>query len=265
MIKNEKDIELLIDQLKEQYDEIYVTTLGEEDYIYKALSRKEYRKIQRLAKDQEDAFERVCNTAILYPKRDYSSFNVKAYVPSQLAPQILELSGFGSWRKEDLIEVYESQMENNFDEQAEVIIATAFPNITFDEMEDWTKEKLMKYLVRARWQLTTLRGVPLKFGRASELEDLEDDEIGIDIEAEQDPMNSLMEYANELRQQGQDPMFILKNSYQKEHKPYVERPLIGGSNQTDSMVAGTFAWKDGVPEDGRYEIIREHIQKVSRR
>lgn len=262
-------IEKLIKELKEEYEEIYVTSIGGQDYIWRALGRHDYSEIQRLAIDELDAYERVCNVAVLYPVADFSSNKMKAYIPDKLAPEILEMSGFGQWRKEVfLLEAFRKQMES-FDFQAEIIVATAFPNISFEEMGNWTKEKLMLYVARAEWQLTKLRGIDLKLGRASELEAEDEEEnedaVKVDVEAEVDPEEELMQLANDLRKQGQDPMFVLKWAYQKEKPPYVERPLIGSVNQTDSMLAGVNAWKEGVLEDGRYNIIREQVQKISRR
>jgi hypothetical protein len=266
-MNDKREIEQLIKKFKEQYEEIYVTSFGDEDYVWRALGRHDYREIQRLAENEQDAYERICNAAVLYPKVDFSSYQMKAYIPDQLAPQILEMSGFGAWKKEvELLDVFRKQMES-FDFQAEVIVATAFPNITFEEMGNWTKEKLMLYVARAEWQLRTLRGIDLRLGRASELEaeEMDENSVPVNVEAEADPQQQIMELANELRRQGHDPMFAMRWAYAKDKPPYVERPLIGSVNQIDTMIAGTRAWKEGVSQYGRYNIIREQVQKISRR
>lgn len=263
MEQDERSIELLIKQLKEQYEEIYVTSFGEVDYIWRALGRQDYKEIQRLAVDEFDAYERVCNAAVLYPEADFSAFSMKAYIPNELAPQILHMSGYGEWKKEiQLLETFRNEMDE-FDNQAEVIVATAFPSITFDEMGNWTKEKLMKYLARAEWQLNTLRNINLRLAPASELDAEEGEEV--DTTPPKTMEEQIAELAQEYRENGQDPMFTMRWTYMNQEDPYMVSPIIGGYEQTDGMVAGLNAWKDGVYEHGRYARIREQVQKISRR
>lgn len=49
-----------IESWKEQYSKIYKTTVGDKDYIWRRIKRKEYSKIMSL-KDGDDADERIYN------------------------------------------------------------------------------------------------------------------------------------------------------------------------------------------------------------
>ncbi|WP_422661745.1 hypothetical protein ACK8P5_25665 (plasmid) [Paenibacillus sp. EC2-1] len=248
---DDRQIRQLVETLKKEYDELYVTSIRNDEFIYRPLTRKEYRQIKEQYADEYDAFEAVCNTTVLWPKLDFSG-NAKAYAASQLAPQILEVSGFGKTQIDTmLLSVFRQQLES-FDHYAEVIIATAFPNISFEEMDNWTKEKLMKYFARAEWALTKLRGVQLEITTSDPSE-----------EAEAQSKVDYTELARIVREQGQDPMFVLRHLHQKTEEPYAEMPLIGGSKQVDTLIAGADAWREGGTPYGRYDVIRKQVQKVS--
>lgn len=254
---NPIELELMVRGFRDQFEEVYITEIGEDDFIWRTLGRKEYREIVELAASEDDAFERICNTCVLWPQMDFSGPQAKAYTATQLAPQILDESGFGVYQKDMiLLGIFREQLQS-FDKQAEIIINAAFPYISFEEMENWTKEKLMKYVARAEWQLTTLRGVPLKLTPTGVSED------GEPQAPQEEP--DYMEVAKVLRQRGEDPMFVMRGLWQKPKPNYVERPLIGGHQQTDSMLAGLDAWREGGFESGRYDIVQQQVQKISRR
>jgi hypothetical protein len=261
---NSKEIERRIIEFRDTYDEVYLTAIGDADYIWRTLTKKEHREIAEFAKDDYDAFERICQTAVLYPETNFSTTGL-AYIPEQLAPQILNESGYGELRKEQyLLTAFRNQIENNFDEQAQIIINRAFPYITFEEMENWTKEKLLKYVSRAEWSLSFIDKKDIKLMTADEIQAMQEEE-GEEMEQEAPQEFNLMDLANELRREGQDPMFVLRHLYEKEKAPYFIRPLIGGLDQRDTMIAGTEAWREGALQVGRYEIIREQVQNLSGR
>ncbi len=254
--------ELLI-YFRDHYSEVYLTTIGDRDYIWRTLTRKEYREITEFAQNDYDAYERICQKSVLYPLINFSTTGL-AYLPEQLAPYILEESGYGQYRKEqDLLMIFREQM-NQFENQAEVIINRAFPYITFEEMENWTKEKLLKYVAKAEWSLRFIdEKTNIQLVTSADIEQDQQEANGL-IE-EQEEAFDIMALANELRAQGRDPMFVLRHLYEKPKPEYFDRPLIGGKDQTDTMLAGIQAWREGVSSNGRYEIIRKQVQKISRR
>jgi hypothetical protein len=143
----------------------------------------------------------------------------------------------------------------NFDAQAPVLIATAFPQYTFEEIESWTREKIIKRCVQAEWQFQNIRGMK---GWTLTKTVEEGDEP-----AEEVKMPTLSEEAWRLLREGYDPMLIFNEMFPKQKTPYVERPIIGGLGQTAGMLAGVDAWRKGVSSNGRYRTVQEQVQKVS--
>lgn len=266
---NEISIEDLIIHFRDTYSEVYYTTIGEEDYIWRTLSRKEYRDIQEFARSQYDAYERICQKAVLFPERNFA-LTAPAYLPEQLAPQILNESGYGNEDKDgQLLKIFREQVNNNFEVQAQIIINRAFSYITFEDMETWTKEKLLKFVAKAEWALQFIEQKDyIHLMTADELRQQAiemAEESGEDVEEEPEEEFDINDLARQERDNGRDPMFSLSHLYQKEKPAYFERPLIGGRNQSDNLIAGSGAWRRGGLEHGRYEVIREQVQKVSRR
>ena len=255
--------EELILHFRNAYEEVYLTTVNDVDYIWRTLTQKEHKEIAEFATDNYDAYERICQTAILYPEYDYMDGGL-AYLPETIAPHILNESGYGAYRKEQpLLTIFRNQVSSDFLMQATILINRAFSYITLDEMENWTKEKILKYVAKAEWSLRFI-------DQKKHIELLTEEEIRQSAEEngeeipEEEPFD-LMKVANDLRKQGQDPMFVLRHLYQKEKKPYFERPMIGGAEQTDTMISGVDAWKQEGQPYGRFDTVREQVQALSRR
>lgn len=257
-------VEEIILHFRNKYEEVYLTTVGDEDYIWRTLTQKEHREIAEFATNDFDAFERICEVAVLYPEVNFRTTGL-AYIPEMVAPHILEESGYGQFRKEKpLLEIFRNQMNSNFDKQAEVLINRAFPYITFEVMENWTKEKLLKHVAKAEWSLHFIdKKTHIQLLTDEEIQELEEGEE--EAEPVEEKPFDIMEVANELRKKGQDPMFILRHLYQKEKEPYVDRPMIGGSEQHDTMLAGIDAWRQGDLPNGRFDAVQQQVQTLSRR
>jgi len=86
-----------IDSWKKQHNEVYMTEIGEEVYIWRPLNRFEYKTIVALKNtDPLQREELICEQCVLYPlEYDISAMaNGKAGVPALLAESIMEASGF---------------------------------------------------------------------------------------------------------------------------------------------------------------------------
>ena len=71
----------------------------------------------------------------------------------------------------------------DIDNQIICVIHEAFPQYDIEEIEDWDVDKMTKYLTRAEWKLTNLRG--LEF-REPEGEIFDDDDREASMEMERD-------------------------------------------------------------------------------
>lgn len=105
---NEKGEELLypggptieaIEQWKSQFKDVYFTEFEEEVFIWRCLSRKEYKEIMGIqGADNFYKEERICEKCVLWPK-DYGFIQMKAGkagIPTFLGEQVMDKSGFAA-------------------------------------------------------------------------------------------------------------------------------------------------------------------------
>jgi hypothetical protein len=262
---NTKEMEALLTYYRRKYPEVYVSTIGDEDYVWRTLTRYEYTELTRFVPEEDSAHERICSICVLYPENISWDDRVKAGIPKQLAPQILDASGYGPESKDRILyNVFSEQMQR-LEAQAEVIIKTAFPDITFETMKHWTKEQLLWHLSRANWQLKIMRKVDMGIDDLFNPPPQEESDEPKESEVEKSMDDTIMEVARALRAEGQDPLFVLRDLIQKPKTDNLEWPFIGGAEQTDTMLAGVDAWREGVKTNGRYELIQQQVQKISGR
>lgn len=78
-------------------DEVYLTEFEEEIFLWRPISRKEYKQVMKV--QSADSFykeERICEAVILYPE-GYNFMQMtagKAGIPTLLAELVMEKSGF---------------------------------------------------------------------------------------------------------------------------------------------------------------------------
>lgn len=155
------DITDLYFNFKEKYRNVFVYRLGEFDFIYRALGRKEFKEIceDKRFNDFEKE-EIICDQCVLYPKNfDWESCD--AGIPTALLKNILKNSYMETFESRSKVLSYYRVEMNDLDNQITAIIAEAF-NIDIEKVEQWDVEKTMKYFSRAEWTLHNLRGVPFK-------------------------------------------------------------------------------------------------------
>lgn len=148
---------------EEYYGSVFVTEIGDDEYIWRGLSKAEFQKANEWYSDDYDRAEYVCRTCVLYPEIEDYSLDMYAGVPEVLTEQILYESGF-TLSKKDLdakMWEYEQQMMT-FDNQMTCVIKEAFSDIPLEEIENWQFEKTMWYYARAKWTMENLRGVSLE-------------------------------------------------------------------------------------------------------
>lgn len=86
-----------IEEWKSQYGEIYLTEFEEEVFIWRALIRKEYKDVMKVATtDNFYKEERICERVVIYPE-GYNFMAMtkgKAGIPTLIAELVMEKSGF---------------------------------------------------------------------------------------------------------------------------------------------------------------------------
>lgn len=87
----------LVEEWKSKYGAVYLTEFDEEVFLWRTLTRKEYKDVMK--NQQADSFykeERICDRCILWPD-EYNFLKMthgKAGIPSLISEQIMEKSGF---------------------------------------------------------------------------------------------------------------------------------------------------------------------------
>lgn len=89
---------LKLEEWKSQFsDEVYLTEFEEDIFLWRPITRKEYKGVMKV--QNADSFykeERICEACVLYPEQYnfMSMTNGKAGIPTLLAELIMEKSGF---------------------------------------------------------------------------------------------------------------------------------------------------------------------------
>lgn len=159
----EHEARMQIESWKEIYQNVYAVEIGETFYVFRALSRAEYRKAVEFYEDEFERAEYVCSLCVLDPANvDYTE-DLGAGVPETLTTEILTQSGFidGQSIVKELMFKYDKEMES-FDNQLTCIIAAAFPKYGLEEIEEWGIDKTMWFYARAKWTLRVTRGIELE-------------------------------------------------------------------------------------------------------
>jgi hypothetical protein len=159
----EKQARIQIEKWKEIYQNVYAVEIGETFYVFRALSRSEYRKAMEMYEDEFDRAEYVCSVCVLDPAGiDYTS-DLGAGIPETITTEILTQSGFidGQSIVKELMFKYDNEM-NSFDNQLTCVIGKAFPQYRLEEIETWGIDKTMWFYSRAKWVLKTFDGIELE-------------------------------------------------------------------------------------------------------
>lgn len=217
---------------------LYVRFL-DNDFIFRSLTRKEYKYLLQSGLSQMDMEDSICNTACLYPE-DYD-FTVCGFagLNEYVANIIKDISDFSDIRS-ILNEYHKYKEMDNLETQCMDLIKAFIPEYTYEEMEEWTWEKLMQVTVRAE-KVAALKGFDWSLKDESEQY----------IEEMQNINSENKEFLKELETNGIDPMFYfedeIKHTFKKE---VLDFPLIGGSHWNDEVVLS---------------VIREQIRKADYR
>lgn len=220
--------DLYIYKDKYKHHKIIYVLFGNHEFVFRTLTRKEYKDLLAMTSNDAQIEEIVCEVACLYPENyDFVNTPIGA-LPEQIAPVILDESGFVNIDK--LTNLFEEGKKeiNSFDVKCMCFIKSAFPEYDFDEMEGWTFEQLLKTSAKAEYILQ-MKGYNVALTQNSEavLEEAKANENLADSK----------EFINELDKNGIDPMQYFKNDIVNDLKVnYIEEPLIGSIYWEDDDV-----------------------------
>lgn len=241
MADNKVDIALL-NYYKDLYSGhkiIYVRFL-DTDFIFRTLTRKEYKYILKSQTSKMDIEDAICNTCCIYPE-DYDFETCGFAGLNEYVADIIE-SASGLKDIQDVLNEYRQIKEmTNLEIQCMDLIKAFIPEYTYEEMEEWTWQKLIFMTVRAE-KICELKGFDWHIQDETEEYMQEFSKIN----------SNNQEFLKELQDNGIDPMYYFSDELQSNFKHEVlDFPLIGGVHWNDEVVL---------------DVIRKQIkQKTNRR
>lgn len=155
-----------VKEWKRNWEDIYQLTVSDNEnefshtFTYRDIRRREYNELLLTGKSQEQMEEDICTICTLHPEFDYTSG--RAGIATTLATSILESSNLLQGQADAVLSQNREDMMH-LDYQVDCIIHEAFPDISLEEISNWTVKKAMYYLSRAEYILMELRGVPLQY------------------------------------------------------------------------------------------------------
>lgn len=203
---------------------IYVRFL-DEDFVFKSLTRKEYKYIIQNCRSRMDIEDAICNTTCIYPEDYDFEYCTFAGLNEYVAGIIEDVSGFGDINK--VLNGYRQyKTQSSLEIQCMDLIKAFIPEYTYEEMEDWTWDKLMQMTVRAE-KLAELKGFDWHLQDESQ-----------EYMEEMSKINSNnKEFIDELYANGIDPMFYFEDEIRHLLKhDIIDFPLIGGGHWKDEVI-----------------------------
>ena len=134
---------------------IYVRFL-DTDFIFRTLTRKEYKYILQSSTSEYEVEDKICDTACIYPEEYEFETCGFAGLNEYVADVIQQLSGFKDIQTV-LNEYRQIKANVNLEIQCMDLIKAFIPEYTYEEMEEWTWEKLMFMTARAE-KIAELKG-----------------------------------------------------------------------------------------------------------
>lgn len=205
---------------KEEYSghKLIYVRFSNEDFVFRTLTVKEYEMILKMYSDQFKQETAICNIACVHPDEYEFSECEFGVLPSVIAGYLKKLSAFDS--PQDIFDEYDvAKASSNLYQQCMDLIKAFIGDYTYEEMEDWTWQKLMDMTVRAE-NIANLQGYNYHIERS---EDMEQQTHKPSIHNEDDIQNALEKKIN--------PLILFQDEIQKEvntNNNMVDNPFIIG-------------------------------------
>lgn len=216
---------------------MYINICNKE-FVFRTLGKTEYKNILNVCSNEYDLEDMICQVSVLFPNEfDFKDCPIGGLTKT-ISPLITELSGFTN--TEIIHQTYDSykQEMNTFENKCYALIKIAFPEFTFEEMEDWTWDKTFNIATKAEYILneTKFKDNPIKLVKVEQ-------NVGEEI--------NKLDLIQELRAQGVDPMVHFWNEINQK-SDYIDFPLIGSIHWND----------EGVINEIRKQITKSSLERA---
>lgn len=203
---------------------IYVRFLGE-DFIFRTLTRKEYKYLLQSIDNKYQMQDAICDTTCVFPEAyDFTTCGFAGLVEFA-AQNIVKQSGLENIQ--DVLAEYKQYKEySNLEMQCMDLIKAFLPEYSYEEMEEWTWGKLMYMTARAE-KIAELKGFDWHIEDQSDTYFEEINKINMDNK----------EFIEELKKNSIDPMYYFEDELRESFKrDILDFPLIGGIHWDDEVV-----------------------------
>lgn len=238
MAEQQVDVSLL-NYFKDLYSghKIIYVRFSDMDFVFRTLTRKEYKYILASYSGKLEIEDAVCNTTCVFPEEyDFNECGFAGF-SSYIAPIIEEQSGVTNIQI--VLDEYRKIKDfSTLEIQCMDLIKAFIPEYTYEEMEEWTWQKLMQMTVRAE-KVANLKGFDWH------IEDKTDEYM----EAVSNVSMDNPEFIKELQDKGIDPMLYFFEDLKEMNlgkKEVLDFPLIGGVHWNNEEILN---------------VIREQIRK----
>lgn len=232
--------EVILKALKLEYEpkSIIYIVFHDKEFVFKSLTKKEYREAEELSQDNDSLNDIVCQMALLLPDEDY--FNCEdemAGLSQYIAPIIIEQSLVNNINDLNNYLEYERSKVNSLNAQAFSMIKVAFPEITKEKYDNMSWQEILEYVALAEEIITMKQdiGGVVHNGRVKlsilplqdDSESDKNDELPTEEEIFAREKKEKAKIGMELYEQGIDPAIYFKIPL-VERGNILENPLLGG-------------------------------------
>lgn len=216
---------------KEEYSghKLIYVRFSNNDFLFRTLSLKEYEMILKMFQNKFNQETAICNISCIYPE-DYEFQETEfGALPSVLSGYIKSVSGFED-RNVIFNDYFLYKNVNNLFQQCMDLVKTFIGDYSYEEMEEWTWQKLMQMTVRAE-RIASYKG----FDYHIEYNEEENDNVKPSISNEKDVENTLNNKINPLISFVDE---IVEK--EKEQSIMVSNPFIIGNKWNDKELLNGF-------------------------
>ncbi len=213
---------------KEEYNghKLIYARFSNKAFLFRTLTVKEYELIERTYPNEFKKETAICNLACLYPEGYEFQDCEFGVLPSVIAGYIKKASDFESI--DDIFnDYYAYKNSSNLFQQCIDLIKAFIGDYTYEEMEDWTWQKLMDMTVRAE-NIASLQGYEYHIEKSEEVPS----EPSI---YNPEDINKILEYKI-------NPLVYFKDELDKEEKErttMVDNPfIIGVQGSNEELLNG---------------------------
>ena len=151
-----------VDVLKKKYSTIYGLKIGEDYFILKPLSRKEFSILTELQDYMVGVAEDfIFKTCVLHPKFTAEDMDhMLAGTVSEITRIVIDISGFSSAEALDALMQTNRGMMDLADNQITALLCRAFPQLTPEIIDEFDIYKITHYLALAEQMLGVSLDIP---------------------------------------------------------------------------------------------------------